>query len=635
MPDGLDAGATRWHGYARHDFTVDGRAALLVRPERPAAGRPWVWRTEFFGHAPQADLALLRIGLHLAYIDLQDMYGGPAALRHMDAFHAHLVERSGLAAKVVLEGFSRGGLHAFGWAARHPDRVACIYADAPVCDIRSWPGGRGRGPGSAADWRKCLAAYGLTEAEAEAYTGNPVDILRPLAAAGVPLLHVCGAADEAVPVEENTGVIERRYRELRGPIEVILKPFCGHHPHSLKNPAPIVDFVRRHTRIAVPAAAREAAPYGYDYFVPRDGLENCRRRFLSGSGRVAFLGGSITAAPGWRDMVGDDLRRRFPGTRFQFLNAGVPSLDSTPGAFRFERDVLEHGRVDLLFCEAAVNDEANGRTAGEQIRGMEGIVRHVRRAAPGMDVVLLHFADLAKLAVIRQGGTPAVVAAHEAVADRYGCPSVDLAQEVAERIHAGEFTWERDFRDLHPAPFGHALYARAVGRLLDEAWGEPPAPDAAERLHPLPEPLDPAAYDRGRLVDVAAADIGEGWRLLPRWMPDDGTATRPGFAGVPALVADRPGATLRLGFFGTAAGIFAVSGPDAGAVEYRVDGGAFTTLDLYTPWSRSLHLPWAQVLAAGLTGGAHELEVRVAEAAHPESRGHAVRIAHFLVAGGA
>ena len=46
-----------------------------------------------------------------------------------------------------------------------------------------------------------------------------------------------------VPYAENTAVMEKRYRELGGPIEVILKPGVDHHPHSLKDPAPIVDFV--------------------------------------------------------------------------------------------------------------------------------------------------------------------------------------------------------------------------------------------------------------------------------------------------------------------------------------------------------------------------------------------------------
>jgi pimeloyl-ACP methyl ester carboxylesterase len=235
-----------WNGYDRYDFTVDGRNCLVVVPKTAARGKPWIWRTEFFGHEPQADLALLAHGFHVVYIDVQDMYGGPPAMKHMDAFYDRLTGQHGLSKKTVLEGFSRGGLFAYNWAARHPERVACIYADAPVCDFKSWPGGKGRSAGSPAGWQRVLKVYGLTEAEALAYRHNPIDSLRPLAAAGVPLLHVVGDADEVVPVEENTAIVEKRYKELGGQIRVIVKKGVGHHPHSLVDPAPIVDFILKH-----------------------------------------------------------------------------------------------------------------------------------------------------------------------------------------------------------------------------------------------------------------------------------------------------------------------------------------------------------------------------------------------------
>jgi len=242
---GVDRPST-WEGYERVDFVVDGRDCLLVAPTFPAAGKPWIWRTEFFGHEPQADLALLAQGFHVAYINVQNMYGAPVALDHMDAFYDHLTKQRGLGSKTVLEGFSRGGLFALNWAARHPDRVACLYLDAPVCTFKSWPGGKGKGKGSTADWERCLKAYGLTEAEAIAYRLNPVDHLEPLAKGKVPILSVCGDADTVVPYPENSGLIAERYPKLGGEIKVILKPGVEHHPHSLVDPTPIVTFVLGH-----------------------------------------------------------------------------------------------------------------------------------------------------------------------------------------------------------------------------------------------------------------------------------------------------------------------------------------------------------------------------------------------------
>lgn len=237
---------SKWNGRTKLDFEIDGKKAWLVVPERAAEGKPWIWRTEFFGHEPQADLVLLEKGWHVAYVDVQNLYGAPVALERMDRFYEKVTGEHGLSKKTVLEGFSRGGLFAFNWAAKHPDRVACLYVDAPVCDFKSWPGGKFSGPGSAGDWNKCLAAYGLTEGEAMAYKGNPVDNLKPLAEKKIPILAVCGDADEVVPLSENMEIVRQRYEALGGEVKMIVKPGVKHHPHSLEDPAPIVEFILGH-----------------------------------------------------------------------------------------------------------------------------------------------------------------------------------------------------------------------------------------------------------------------------------------------------------------------------------------------------------------------------------------------------
>jgi alpha-beta hydrolase superfamily lysophospholipase len=92
-----------------------------------------------------------------------------------------------------------------------------------------------------------LKVYGFTEEQALAYRKNPVDNLGPLAKANIPILAVIGDADEVVPVSENINLVEARYQALGGRIRVIRKPGGKHHPHSLTDPAPIVDFAIRAT----------------------------------------------------------------------------------------------------------------------------------------------------------------------------------------------------------------------------------------------------------------------------------------------------------------------------------------------------------------------------------------------------
>ena len=232
-----------WKGFERIDFKFDNRDALIVRPKTPAAGNPWIWRTEFFGHEPQGDLALLAAGWHVAYYKISDMYGSPASIALMEKFHAQAVGEHKLAMRVTLEGFSRGGLYAVNFAAAHPDKTAALYLDAPVLDIRSWPGGKGKGQGNAGCWKQALDAFALTEETAKSFTGNPLDKTTILAKAKIPILSVCGDADKVVPFDENTQPFADKLRKEGGVIEVIAKPGVDHHPHSLKDPKPIVEFL--------------------------------------------------------------------------------------------------------------------------------------------------------------------------------------------------------------------------------------------------------------------------------------------------------------------------------------------------------------------------------------------------------
>ena len=232
-----------FHGFTQVEFKVGQASCRVVQPKEPAPGNPWIWRARFWGHEPQLDVALLKRGWHVAYCDVGNLFGSPTAVQRWNAFYNHLTGQHAFHAKPVLEGMSRGGLIIYNWAKANPTKVTCIYGDAPVCDFKSWPAGRGQGKGSPGAWRACLKAYEFTEDEALAFRGNPIDGLEPLAKAGVPIIHVVGDADIVVRVAENTAVLERRYKQLGGTIQVIHKPGVGHHPHSLKDPKPLVDFI--------------------------------------------------------------------------------------------------------------------------------------------------------------------------------------------------------------------------------------------------------------------------------------------------------------------------------------------------------------------------------------------------------
>lgn len=241
--------AGEWNGYAKHELTIAGKPVTVVAPKTAAAGRPWVWHGEFFGHKPAPDIALLGKGFHIVYMKINDMLGCPEAVQLWNQCYAELTNTYALSKKPALVGLSRGGLYCYNWAIANPDKVSCIYGDAPVCDFKSWPGGKGKGKGDPRNWGFVLKLWDFKdEAEALAYKGNPVDNLAPLAKNKVPLLHVFGDADDVVPWEENTGLISSRYKALGGDITLIRKPGVGHHPHGLDDSTPIVEFIVKHAR---------------------------------------------------------------------------------------------------------------------------------------------------------------------------------------------------------------------------------------------------------------------------------------------------------------------------------------------------------------------------------------------------
>ncbi|MBO7741076.1 MAG: hypothetical protein J6S21_00850, partial [Victivallales bacterium] len=237
-----------WHGYRRHDFTINGVPSVLVEPNSALAeGNPWFWRMHFFGAFPNADWKLLAEGWTVAHINVSELYANQEAQRRFDALYEFMTAM-GYAEKTVPVGYSRGGLDAYSWSARNPEKVACLYADNPVCDIKSWPCSR-----DSREWEKykecaqrCLDALGLTPETLESYRGNPLDpeILKPIADAGIPVLHLLAEADEVVPAADNTDALLPVFASLGGQITVIRKPGCLHHPHCLEEPSPITEFVK-------------------------------------------------------------------------------------------------------------------------------------------------------------------------------------------------------------------------------------------------------------------------------------------------------------------------------------------------------------------------------------------------------
>ena len=674
LPEALPAPVSTedYHGFPCYDFQLDGIPAKIVPPKETAPGVPWLWRARFWGHEPQTDIAMLKAGFHLVYIDVADLYGAPVAMQRFDKFYAFLVGTLHFNAKCCLEGMSRGGLFIFNWSAANPEKIAAIYADAPVCDTCAWPvvanaaDETRNNPQS--DFNKCLKAYGMTEEQMRKYPFQPWQFAaKILGEKGIPVLSVCGGADDVVPMETDILRFRQVYDAAGGTLRLITKPTCWHHPHSLKDPSVIVNFLLAQT-------------VGYNAFIrPRNGLCNALETFRQEKhGTVAFLGGSIVEMNGFSRMTEENLRRLFPECAFTFINAGISSTCSDTGAFRLERDVLSAGKVDLLFVEFATNDTVDGRDPlKHSAKSMEGIIRHARLANPKMDIILIHTANEKNLhtvggldmnytpetgiiestAAVHSGKAalaqsanadglnhvveyenarparlvdPVVKTIFEKIAEHYGLPSIDFNGDVEERIYHGEFGWQK-FGGVHPAPFGNQIYADDILCLIQGELAKPRPAQISD--YPLPTPLDPLCFATGVLLSPETVQCGDGWQVsVPEWQKIPGEK-RDRYTSCLTLHSTTPNAECTLDFTGSAIGIFLTAGADAGILEYSIDGGDWQKTDLFDErYSALLHYPYSIIFADDLDSSrAHTLRMRNSAAHNPRSQGNAVRIMAFTV----
>ena len=258
------------------------------------------------------------------------------------------------------------------------------------------------------------------------------------------------------------------------------------------------------------------------------------------------------------------------------------------------------------------------------LRSMEGVVRHLRVDNPNTDIVQMHFAMPQHLKDYNSGRTPLPIEQHEKVAKHYGCSSLNLTREVADRIDAEEFTWKSGFNNVHPPPFGQRVYSNSMTRMLDAAFAQAAVP----RSHLIPNDLiDQHSYWQGKFGELEDAKLINGFSLVQRWRPDKGN-TRKGFVDVPALVASKPGSEFEYSFVGSAMGLFLAAGHDSCVLEFSVDGGPWIRKDTRTRWSNSLYLPWPLVLVDGLEHSSHKVVVRTTDQVKTRT---ALHIIHVLV----
>ncbi len=206
-------------------FQIDGHDAFVILPPGATDDIPWVWYAPTLNGLPaQSEVWMferfLAQGVAIAGIDVGESFGSPDGTRLYTTLYEYLVKKRQFREKPCLLARSRGGLMLYSWAVEHPHSVGGVAGIYPVCSIVSYPG-----------VARAASAYGLTaeQLDVELTKYNPIDRLKPLAEARVPVFHTHGDSDTVVPLEANSAELAKRYREFGGPVEIEVVKGQGHN----------------------------------------------------------------------------------------------------------------------------------------------------------------------------------------------------------------------------------------------------------------------------------------------------------------------------------------------------------------------------------------------------------------------
>ena len=351
---------------------------------------------------------------------------------------------------------------------------------------------------------------------------------------------------------------------------------------------------------------------------PRQGLGNPLKKLKQNDEvRVAYLGGSITAAPGWRVKTTKWLQREFPKAKIHEIHAAIGGTGSNLGAFRLDHDVLQH-HPDLVFIEFAVND--GGRQPESIWESMDGIVRQIWKSNPEADICFVYTFRVNYEKDLRKGECPRAASAMELLADHYGIPSINVALKIVDLEQQGKLKFTSNkpaaadivlfSKDgVHPLDQGHEIYTEVIADAIQQMQSTSKPVNHASKLK---QPFVTGHWSDAKMVSLNQTMLSGNWQELSAENP-----LQKRFGGRMGQIweVDKPGSRITFRFRGTQAALYDLLGPDGGQVQITVDGKPHSKLtprfDSYCTYHRIATLNLTQDLDPNKV---HSVTVEI----HPE-----------------
>jgi len=321
----------------------------------------------------------------------------------------------------------------------------------------------------------------------------------------------------------------------------------------------------------------------------RNGLPNLFAKLNAGQTvRIAYLGGSITAANGWRPKTLTWFRTQFPNAEIIAINAAISGTGSDYGAIRVSGDVLDK-HPDLVFMEHRVNGGG-----GYEAQSVEGIVRQIWKRDPRTDICLVYTIAESMLGDIEAGKEPHFGSVMETVANAYGLPSIDLGPEIARRVQAGSMVFKSkdpvegklvfSHDGVHPGDAGHDIYRDIIARSMLVM-----APVGKPGDHVLRTPLAANCWETAAQLPVGQSVLSAGWSPVDTNTDavyrDDFGRTNAMLRG--AVKCSSVGETITVHWTGTTLGFSDIPQGEGTQVEVAIDGAAPIIID--RPQTEQIH----------------------------------------------
>jgi lysophospholipase L1-like esterase len=312
---------------------------------------------------------------------------------------------------------------------------------------------------------------------------------------------------------------------------------------------------------------------------------------------VVFFGGSLTwganatdpQKTSYRARMGDYLRKKYPKSSFDFIDASIGGTGSKLGIFRLQRDVLAY-HPDLVFLDFTANDGLEGQDP-QSIGSYEGLLRDLIGAGVPVEQVFLGFKyNFGKQYDLKReiGYTQRLK-----LVDAYQTGCGDLYPYLQPKLLSGAL----DINELwalnggkdgaHPDDPGYEVFFEAARQGFEEAI-------AKERVCTVPsQPIYSDAYHQRVRHVLVDGPLPAGWTraktfrtsawfdgLSSRWMGDvamcdakDGVAIQP----------------LKVDFTGTLVGIIGEMSEDGLDFKAYLDGKPLPSNDPKAPPSDIWH----------------------------------------------